>query len=89
MNCTSLLNPDWPGASDTFVVLFGIDSQYADPRANVDQKQRVRVLQIIGFLFAVLRVCGIFIVVTLRRPTWDYRVDVKDTLNQTVQLVQL
>lgn len=78
-----------PGASNSFVVIFRIDSQDADPGANVDQQQRIRVLQRVGFLGAVVRIRGVLQVVALGGSAGHGRVNVEHPTNQAIQLVQL
>lgn len=45
-----------PGTGDPFVVVFGVHSQDANPRSNVDQQHRERVSQTARCLHTVLGV---------------------------------
>lgn len=49
-----------PGPSDSLVVVFRVHGQDADPGPDVDQQQRIWVLQWIGLLGAMIGISGVF-----------------------------
>lgn len=78
-----------PGSCDTFVIVFGVNCQDADPWANVYQQHGKGIVKATWPLDTVFRIRGVLEEVALRMAIKTNRVDIEQALDQTVQLIQL
>lgn len=78
-----------PCPSYSFVVILRVDSQYGNPRADVDQQHWEGVVQVAGLFHAAVGIRWVLEVVALRVSVETHAVDKQQATDEAVQLIQL